>query len=136
MSLQYRPSAVVIAVVFALSVSRPAPAETQVLDAMTVRANRETPLPANADTLNAHEITGRRAYVSDTARLLDDVPGVSFYGSGGVSSLPVIRGMNDDRIRIRVDGMDLTSACGNHMNPPLSYVDTAAVGGEIGRAHV
>ena len=84
-----------------------------------------------------------RAATSDTASLLGDVPGVSLYGAGGVSSLPVIHGLADDRLRIKVDGMDLISACGNHMNPPLSYIDPTNVGsvhgvcrhhaGELGR---
>ena len=69
-----------------------------------------------------------RAATSDTASLLGDVPGVSLYGAGGVSSLPVIHGLADDRLRIKVDGMDLISACGNHMNPPLSYIDPSNVG--------
>ncbi|MDD2833463.1 MAG: TonB-dependent receptor plug domain-containing protein [Methylotenera sp.] len=64
---------------------------------------------------------------SDTASLLSDVPGVSLYRAGGVSSLPVIRGLADDRIRTKVDGMDLISSCANHMNPPLSYIDPANV---------
>ena len=34
----------------------------------------------------------------------------------------MIRGLADDRLRIKVDGMDLISACANHMNPPLSYI--------------
>ena len=69
-----------------------------------------------------------RAATSDTASLLRDVPGVSLYGAGGVSSLPSIRGLADDRLRIKVDGMDLISACGNHMNPALSYIDPSNVG--------
>ncbi|MFA6313806.1 MAG: TonB-dependent receptor [Sterolibacterium sp.] len=68
-----------------------------------------------------------RAATSDTASLLRDIPGVSLYGAGGVSSLPAIRGLADDRLRIKVDGMDLISACANHMNPPLSYIDPANV---------
>ena len=72
----------------------------------------------------SHKLTGR----SDTASLLGDVPGLSLYGAGGVSSLPVIHGLADDRLRIKVDGMDLISACGNHMNPPLSYIDPTSVG--------
>ena len=55
---------------------------------------------------------------SDTAELLAVLPGVSMQSGGGVSALPSIRGLADDRIRIKVDGMDLVSACGNHMNPP------------------
>jgi iron complex outermembrane receptor protein len=56
------------------------------------------------------------------------VPGVSLYGAGGVSSLPAIHGLADDRLRIKVDGMDLIASCPNHMNPPLSYLDPSNVG--------
>ncbi len=52
---------------------------------------------------------------------------MSVYGAGGVSSLPVIRGLADDRLRTQVDGMDLVAACPNHMNSPLSYIDPTAV---------
>jgi iron complex outermembrane receptor protein len=53
---------------------------------------------------------------------------VSLYGAGGVSSLPAIHGLADDRLRIKVDGMDLIASCPNHMNPALSYVDPTNVG--------
>jgi iron complex outermembrane receptor protein len=65
---------------------------------------------------------------SDTSSLLRDVPGISLYGAGGVSSLPSMHGLADDRLRIQVDGMNLISACGNHMNSPLSYIDPSNVG--------
>jgi iron complex outermembrane receptor protein len=65
---------------------------------------------------------------NDSAHLLDNVPGLSFYSGGGVSSLPVIDGLADDRINILVNGMTITSACPNHMNPALSYIDPASVG--------
>jgi iron complex outermembrane receptor protein len=68
------------------------------------------------------------AATSDVATLLRDVPGVSLYFAGGVSSLPAIHGLADDRLRIQVDGMNLISACANHMNPPLSYIDPTQVG--------
>jgi iron complex outermembrane receptor protein len=45
-----------------------------------------------------------------------------------VSSLPVIHGLADERLRIQVDGMDLMAACPNHMNSPLSYIDASNVG--------
>jgi iron complex outermembrane receptor protein len=79
-------------------------------------------------------VTGRNEFDSpreisgDTAQMLDEEPGVSLYGNGGISSLPAIHGMADDRVRIKVDGMDLISACANHMNPPLSYIDPSNVG--------
>lgn len=73
------------------------------------------------------EIAARQAVTRDTAALLQDVPGVSLVGAGGVSSLPSIHGLADDRLRISVDGMDFIATCPNHMNPPLSYLDPGAV---------
>jgi iron complex outermembrane receptor protein len=68
------------------------------------------------------------AATSDTASLLTDVPGLSLYSAGGVSSLPAIHGLADDRLRVQVDGMDLIASCPNHMNPALSYIDPSSVG--------
>lgn len=62
----------------------------------------------------------------NTADLLK-AEGVDFSSAGGISSLPVIRGLNDDRIKLVIDGAETTSACANHMNPPLSYVDASRV---------
>ncbi len=78
--------------------------------------------------LSRHQLARARASGGDTARLLQDIPGVSLYGAGGVSSLPVIQGLADDRLRTQVDGMDLVAACPNHMNPALSYIDPSNVG--------
>jgi iron complex outermembrane receptor protein len=52
---------------------------------------------------------------------------MSLYGAGGISSLPVIHGLADDRIRIEVNGMGLMSACPNHMNSAMSYIDPSNV---------
>ncbi len=93
-----------------------------------ITAPAERPLPANSANLTATELAAKRAASSDTASLLRDAPGVSLYGAGGVSSLPVIHGLADDRIRIKVDGMDLIATCPNHMNPALSYVDPSNIG--------
>ena len=79
-------------------------------------------------TVGSSQLAPLRAATSDTASLLRDVPGVSLYGAGGVSSLPSIHGLADDRLRITVDGMDLIASCPNHMNPPLSYLDPTNVG--------
>ena len=64
----------------------------------------------------------------DAVGLLTSRPGVSAYSGGGVSSLPVINGLADDRVKLQVDGMEFTSACGNHMNPAASYIDPTKVG--------
>ncbi len=77
--------------------------------------------PAEAD------LASLRSATSDTASLLQDIPGVSLYAGGGVSSLPAIDGLADDRVRILIDGLQSTPACANHMNPPLSYIDPTNV---------
>ncbi|MEZ5654881.1 MAG: TonB-dependent receptor [Sphingobium sp.] len=64
---------------------------------------------------------------SDTAKLLQNVPGVSGFGAGGISTLPVIRGLEAQRLNILVDGVNIASACPNDMNPPLSYTDPQTV---------
>ncbi|MDF1485737.1 TonB-dependent receptor [Ramlibacter sp. H39-3-26] len=80
-----------------------------------------------ATTVEPATLDRLRDASSDTASLLRNVPGVSLYGAGGLSSLPVIHGLADDRLRIKVDGMDLIAACPNHMNPALSYLDPSQV---------
>ncbi|OEZ54201.1 vitamin B12 transporter BtuB [Janthinobacterium sp. HH103] len=64
---------------------------------------------------------------ADSALMLSSTPGYSVAAGGGVSGLPVVNGFADDRLKIRIDGMELTSACANHMNAPLSYIDPQQV---------
>ena len=103
-----------------------AQAADQTLSAVVVSGAAEA-LPGQSVVVDKSAIQALRSATSDTANLLRDVPGVSLYGAGGVSSLPAIHGLADDRLRIKVDGMDLISACPNHMNPALSYLDPAQV---------
>ena len=77
---------------------------------------------SNVDRLKALTRT------NDTASLFSDDPSVTLYKAGGVSNLPVINGLNDDRVRVVIDGMAITSTCPNHMNSPLSYIDATNVG--------
>ncbi len=98
------------------------------LPMVTVSESAEEQPAARASTVGQDTLSAGRARTSDTSRLLSDIPGVSLHGAGGVSSLPVIHGLADDRLRIKVDGIDLISACANHMNPPLSYIDPSQVG--------
>jgi len=97
------------------------------LGSVLVTGTREPPT-ASATVVDPSVVRSLQPATSDTATLLRGVPGISFYGAGGVSSLPSIRGLADDRIRIKVDGMDLIAACPNHMNPALSYQDPSNVG--------
>ena len=101
--------------------------EIATMPEVTVSAARDKAVSPSTELGAASVATGQAA-TSDTASLLGDVPGMSLYTGGGVSGLPVLNGLADDRLRIKVDGMDLVSACGNHMNPPLSYIDPSSVG--------
>jgi iron complex outermembrane receptor protein len=96
------------------------------------------PIHAIADHLDlpSIEVNAKRPYENaalplnsgDTASLLETNPSIDLNQDGGVSALPSIRGLNDDRIKFTIDGASLTSACGNHMNPALSYIAPASVG--------
>jgi iron complex outermembrane receptor protein len=98
------------------------------LETVVVKGTRAKEPSPHATTLGERELRPQRAGASDTARLLDGAPGVSVSGAGGISALPAIHGLSDDRVRVQVDGMDLMSACPNHMNSPLSYISPADVG--------
>jgi iron complex outermembrane receptor protein len=124
--MQYKKLTICLALAFAPSAFS---AEPETMPQVEVNAAKLESLPAPATTgLDAGALEQKRVYTSDTAKLLDGQPGVSLYGAGGVSSLPVIHGMADDRIRTKVDGMDLIASCPNHMNSPLSYIDPSNVG--------
>jgi iron complex outermembrane recepter protein len=123
---------VFITVLMALS-SMPAIAQGTVVDfdEITVTATRDTNDSSDstlgASSVDKKEIAAQRPLTSDSAHLLRDIPGISLYGAGGISSLPAIHGLADDRLRIQVDGADLMPACPNHMNSPLSYIDPTKV---------
>lgn len=98
------------------------------LEKMVISKESEFMKSINTLDMDAAEIARMSSSVSDTAKLLEDIPGVSLYGAGGVSGIPAIHGLADDRLKVHVNGMDITSACANHMNPPLSYIDRSNVG--------
>lgn len=123
-----KSSAIALAVVIALHANPGIAADGgEELEELIVTARRILTPGVGADSLDAEAIARRRARSSDPASLLTGLPGVSARGAGGVSGLPVIRGLADDRLRTQVDGADIAAACPNHMNPPLSYIDPAAV---------
>ena len=115
--------------VFLVAISSQGVADDDIieLDEITVtgQAITET-LSGNA--LDAAGLASEQSRSNDTAGLFKDVPGVTLNTGGGVSSLPAVHGLADDRVKVVVNGMNLSSACSNHMNPSLSYVAPAAVG--------
>lgn len=111
------------------------------LASTTVSAQTATPLPPVQVETEADLalppldgiVQGQAGYsrnpgTADTASMLRNVPGMNLITGGGVSALPDLRGLGDDRIKTTVDGMQLSSACPNHMNPALSYIDPSRVG--------
>ena len=125
MGYRIRPLAAAMAVAFSSLAAQHAVAQST-LNEVVVSASKIRDA-ATPQQIGAAEIAAQHAITRDTAALLRDVPGVSLYGAGGVSSLPVIHGLADDRLRITVDGMDFIASCPNHMNPPLSYLDPTNV---------
>lgn len=123
-----RPSVLALSIALIYAVPQPSIAQTGTLEPVVVSGATEPTPAAGAQSVPPAQIRSLRSATSDTASLLRDVPGVSLYGAGGVSSLPVIRGLADDRLRVKLDGMDLIATCPNHMNPALSYIDPTNVG--------
>jgi len=117
----------------------PVLAHAQTLPEVRVDADRAA-RPAAAPAPEAAPVAGDLVIVSretvdnaaarsnDMAETIAAVPGVSLATGGGVSSLPVIHGLNDDRNVVVLGGVPISSACANHMNPPLSYIDPLAAG--------
>ncbi|MFV0296782.1 MAG: TonB-dependent receptor [Hyphomicrobiaceae bacterium] len=85
-------------------------------------------VPAATTTLNRQTFVSGAVSTNDLTSLLTTAPGVSAYQAGGVSSLPVINGLADDRVLIVNGGMSVAAACANHMNPALSYSDPSQIG--------
>ena len=115
------------AVPFHASAAEPDDPDAQAteLPRVLVEGTRASIAPARA--LEGAALQAQAAAQSDSARLLDALPGYWLNPAGGVSGLPSLRGLADERLRIRVDGADITASCPNHMNPPLSYVAPSEV---------
>jgi iron complex outermembrane receptor protein len=63
-----------------------------------------------------------QARATDTASLLDQVPGAAVVRNGPLTGIVQLRGLSDDRVSVLVNGMEFTPACPNHMDPPLLYM--------------
>lgn len=111
-----------LAVALCLSVPLSVAEEATLLPPVEVVNEAIEDTPFSSSTIDQETIELNYPATGDTASILSDVPGVNINQAGGLSGLPSIQGLADDRLRIKVDGMDLTSTCPNHMNPPLSYI--------------
>ncbi|MFT8722943.1 MAG: TonB-dependent receptor [Acetobacter malorum] len=131
----------------ACTVARPSAADAQSRLPATSVSTEALTLPAtpaseeNAASPSTEQVTvnGTRHHMSpnpDTANLFRHSLGYSAYSAGGVSSLPVLNGMADERVATFVDGMRIPSACPNHMNPAMSYIDPDAVSSAVAIAGI
>ena len=106
------------------SSAQTASASKDELSVIVIEATVDRSVLANDLLLSSGALASRRVASSDTASLL---PGIDSAQNGAVSSLPMIHGLGDDRIRTLVDGVPIGAACPMHMNPPLSYIDPTNV---------
>ena len=58
---------------------------------------------------------------ADSAALIRNLPGAAVVRNGPQTGIVQLRGLSGDRVAVRVDGMTITPACPNHMDPPLHY---------------
>ena len=114
-----------IAVISDLSVAAGSEASANItLKIAPARAEVEVKAPAfGAGALTPHAVDDAdQARSRNSAELVADAPGVSLRENGQLASIPFLHGLGDERAKIVVDGMTVSSACPNHMNPPLSYI--------------
>lgn len=86
-----------------------------------------TSLAAPSATIAGEDVFTRAVGTSDSASLVNDIPGGATWGAGGVSSLPALNGQGADRVQVAINSMLISPACPNEMNPPLSFVNPAMI---------
>jgi iron complex outermembrane receptor protein len=88
----------------------------------------KAPLLGSAAATLVEPGLGNRAATTASAEFLAETPGVTLRENGALGSIPILHGLADERTRIIVDGMNVSSTCPNHMNPPSSYMSPAQAG--------
>ncbi|MCU0840879.1 MAG: TonB-dependent receptor [Thiobacillaceae bacterium] len=99
------------------------------LDDLVVTAAR---LPAPLGTLRVAPAAELAVPGGDLSGQLAALPGLAVVRNGPLTGIAQMRGLFNERVKVRVDGMEITPACPNHMDPPLHY----ATPGEIGELEV
>ena len=91
------------------------------IDSIDITKEYEVPFSDNRLGIGVTE--DEKIMSNDSGKLINNFLGGNSINNGGFASLPMIQGLSDDRIKIKIDGMDLIASCANHMNAPLSYSD-------------
>lgn len=106
----------------------PAPATPPAVEATLpeVQVSAQRPfVPQSSQSVDLS--TGRVHSVRDSAALLESVPGAAVVRNGSQTGIVQLRGLFGDRVNVLVDGMHITPACPNHMDPPLHYITAAGL---------
>jgi iron complex outermembrane receptor protein len=120
--------AALLAGVAVAALATPLLAQAQTATALPAIQANTAPEAADADTapgevqVAGERLARRAAGSADTMSLVAGEPGMAVYANGGISSLPVMRGLADSRVLVTVDGVEITTYCPNNMNPPGSYI--------------
>ena len=104
-----------------------APTELPPIEAQDAGTAAEGGVAVSGTEITGDKVETGLATSSDSLQLISRVPGVAVQSNGGIASLPVLRGLADDRVGILVDGQQATNYCPNHMNPVTSYIDASRV---------
>ncbi|MEW6118869.1 MAG: TonB-dependent receptor [Pseudomonadota bacterium] len=115
------PTRLLAALIAAGLPSAPAHAETPA-PLMTVLVEGT---PAVLGPIDATQTT--EGLPDDVAARLTRVPGAAVVRNGAQTGIVQLRGLFNERVRVRVDGMTITPACPNHMDPPLHYAGPEAL---------
>ena len=86
-----------------------------------------SPVTTGGLTVTEAELAVRRSSSPDPLAVVSHMPGVAVQSNGGVASLPILRGLADDRVGVLIDGQQATNYCPNHMNPVTSFIDATRV---------
>lgn len=106
----------------ALSQNQAAHADSQLLDEITVRGQKESP---KEESLSIREV--RESPARDMGEALSQVDGLSYVHKGAIANDVVLRGFQKDNINVLVDGVRLHGACPSRMDPPSFHYDFAEI---------
>ncbi|MDR3440484.1 TonB-dependent receptor domain-containing protein [Telmatospirillum sp.] len=132
LSIQLWRAGTVLAMAMPISISAVMAEELAIptaLPPVAVDVSPDLTCPLDSGSIERRQIDAKSIFeTGNTAGLLSGLPGVGLATGGGISSLPIVHGLSDDRNKTLVDGVPLTSACPNHMNPALSYIAPGSLG--------
>lgn len=112
----------IIATLACLTPYQGACADSQLLDEITVRGQKQAPIEENLSIREVRESPAR-----DIGEALKQVEGLSYVHKGAIANDVVLRGFQKDNINVLVDGVRLHGACPSRMDPPSFHVDFAEV---------